>query len=76
MRAAQKDNDRVDQSDLKTRLLDILSSNFNTRNNEYTDKELDLEIYSQYELDISLFDTPFCIYNYLLPILILRSLYL
>ena len=46
-------------SDLKTRLLDILSPNLNKRNNECTDKELDLEIYSSEDKDsVTICDLP------------------
>ena len=46
-------------SDLKTKLLDILSPNLNTRNNECTDKELDLEIYSSEDEDsVTISDLP------------------
>ena len=46
-------------SDLKSKLLDILSPNLDTRNNECTDKELDLEVYSSGDEDsVAISDLP------------------
>ena len=46
-------------SGLKTKLLDILSPNLNTRNNGCTDKELDPEIYSSEDEDsVTISDLP------------------